>query len=261
MFADPFHLEGEAWLENWNLAYAPKATYGGLASGDPATQRTQVYLNGDVWEEGGVGVSFGGEVALSGGVSQGCTPIGETWTITRASRNIIQQIANRPAYELLVETFNNLPPEQQQQSRGNLFLGLVVDEYREEFRRGDFLIRNLLGADPNSGAIAVGALPRAGQSVQFQRRDAAAASKDVAAVLASTRQHLGVTPIYGGCLCVCNGRGRRLFGAPHHDARRVAQCFPDLGLAGLFCNGELGPVGQRTFLHGHTASLALFVKR
>jgi small ligand-binding sensory domain FIST len=218
-------------------------------------------LNGDVWEEGGVAVSFGGEVALTGVISQGCTPIGEPWTITRASRNIIHQIANRPAYELLVETFNGLPPDQQQKSRGNLFLGLVVDEYREEFRRGDFLIRNLLSADPHSGAIAVGALPRAGQSIQFQRRDATAASEELAALLVSTRQHLGDTPIYGGCLCVCNGRGRRLFGGPHHDARRVCQYFQELGLAGFFCNGEIGPVGNRTFLHGYSVSLALFVKR
>jgi small ligand-binding sensory domain FIST len=261
VFADPFHLDGEAWLQNWNAAYAPAPTYGGLASGHPATPRTQVYLNGEVWEEGGVALSVGGEVGLAGVISQGCTPIGDPWTITRVSQNIIQQIANRPAYELLVETFNALPADQQQKSRGHLFVGLVVDEYQEDFRRGDFLIRNLLGADPHSGAIAVGALPRAGQSIQFQRRDAAAASEDLAALLVTAQRRLRDTTIYGGCLCSCNGRGRRFFAQAHHDARQVRQCFGNLGLTGFFCNGEIGPVGDRAYLHGYTAALALFVKR
>jgi small ligand-binding sensory domain FIST len=203
----------------------------------------------------------GGAVGLHGVISQGCTPIGETWTLTRVDGNVIQEIGNRPAYEVLVETFNTLPTREQRKTSGNLFIGLVVNEYLEEFHRGDFLVRNLLGVDPKSGVIAVGAQPRAGQTVQFHRRDAAAATEDMAELLARAQKQLGGAAVYGGCLCCCNGRGRGLFGAANHDARMIQEKFGPLGMAGFFCNGEIGPVGERNFLHGYTASLALFVRK
>jgi small ligand-binding sensory domain FIST len=261
VFADPFSLDAEAWLKQWNAAYAGRPILGGLASGNFADRATQVYLNGDVFEDGGVALSVGGGVRLQGVISQGCTPIGETWTITQAERNIIGQIGNRPAYQRLVETFEQLPAAEQQQARGNLFVGLVINEYLEEFHRGDFLIRNLLGADPASGALAVGAFPRLGQTVQFQRRDARAATEDMAAMLARAKRELGGGEVLGGVLCCCNGRGRRLFGEPSHDARMVQERLGPTGLTGFFCNGEIGPVGEKNFLHGYTASLALFVRR
>jgi small ligand-binding sensory domain FIST len=260
-FIDPFHLDSEAWLRTWNEAYAPLPVLGGLASGIFEDQTTQVYLNGDVFEEGGVAISIGGDVKPVGVISQGCTPIGQTWTLTKVEQNIIQEIGNRPAYEVLAETFEGLSQQEKRTVRGNLFIGLVVNEYLEDFHRGDFLIRNLLGADPKSGAIAVGALPRAGQTVQFQRRDAAAAEEDMNELLDRAKIKLGAAIIYGGCLCSCNGRGRGLFGEPNHDAQKVQQRFGPVGLAGFFCNGEIGPIGEKNFLHGFTASLALFVKK
>ncbi len=260
-FADPFHLDAEGWMRTWNEAYAPLPVLGGLASGDSREQRTQVYLNGDVFEEGGVALSVGGDVKLQGVISQGCTPIGETWTLTRVEQNLIHEIGNRPAYEVLAETVNQLSAEDQRKTRGNLFIGLVVNEYLDEFHRGDFLVRNLLGGDQRSGILAVGALPRAGQTIQFQRRDAAAATEDMNELLSHTKEQLAGAMVYGGCLCCCNGRGQNLFGSPNHDAQTVQRQLGPLGLAGFFCNGEIGPVGERNFLHGYTASLALFVKK
>lgn len=260
VFADPFHLDAERWLRGWNEAYAPLPVLGGLAGGDPVDQTAQVYWNGEVFEAGGVALSVGGPVKLVSVISQGCTPIGNTWTITRVERNLIHEIGNRPAYEVLLQTFNELPAAEKQKAQGNLFVGLVINEYLEEFQRGDFLIRNLLGADPRSGALAVGAFPRLGQTLQFQRRDAAAATEDMVALLSRAKANLDRATIYGACLCSCNGRGHRLFGRPNHDAGLVQQQLGPLGLAGFFCNGEIGPVGDRNFLHGYTASLALFVK-
>lgn len=260
-FIDPFHLDSESWLRGWNEAYPRVPVYGGLASGVFADQTTQVYLNGDVYEEGGVAVSVGGGVTLAGVISQGCTPIGETWTLTRVEQNHIHRIANRPAYDVLSETVGRMPPEEQRKLRGNLFIGLVVNEYLEDFHRGDFLVRNLIGGDPQTGVLAVGAMPRAGQTMQFQRRDAAAATEDMSELLARTHEQLGGATVYGGCLCCCNGRGKHLFGKSGHDAQLVQKEFGDIGVAGFFCNGEIGPVGERNFLHGYTASLALFVKR
>jgi small ligand-binding sensory domain FIST len=261
VFADPFQMDADAWLNSWNEAYSPLPIVGGLASGNPSERRTQLYLNGDVLESGGVAISIAGKVTLANVISQGCTPIGETWTVTKAEHNIIHQIGNQPAYQVLLDTVNRLSSEEQKLARGNLFVGLVVNEYLEEFHRGDFLIRNLLGADPQSGCIAVGALPRIGQTLQFQRRDAPAATEDMAALLHRAKARLGQKAIYGGCLCSCNGRGSGLFGYPHHDARLVQAELGPTPLAGFFCNGEIGPIGDRNFLHGYTASLALFVEK
>ena len=260
-FIDPYHMDAEVWLRSWNASYDSLPVYGGLASGNFPEPLTQVYLDGEVFEDGGVAIAVGGEVSLSGVVAQGCTPIGETWTLTRVEQNLIRHIGNRPAYAVLAETVNQLSPAEQLQARGNLFIGLVVNEYLEDFHRGDFLVRNLIGGDPNSGVLAVGALPRAGQTIQFQRRDAASASQDMNDLLEGVRKSLADTTIYGGCLFCCTGRGKNLFGRTSHDAGLVQDHFGPLGLAGFFCNGEIGPIGQKNFLHSHTAALALFVKK
>jgi small ligand-binding sensory domain FIST len=260
-FVDPFHLDSESWIRSWNNDYAGLPVFGGLASGRFPEPLTQVYLDGAVHEEGGVAIAIGGDVELTGVISQGCTPIGETWTLTRVEQNYIHNIGNRPAYSVLAETFQKLPPDEQRKSQGNLFIGLVVNEYLAEFHRGDFLVRNLIGGDPKSGVLAVGAMPRAGQTMQFQRRDATAATEDMNELLGHSKKRLEGATVYGGCLCCCNGRGRHLFGRPNHDVEIIQQCLGPLGLAGFFCNGEIGPVGRKNYLHGFTASLALFVKK
>lgn len=258
-FIDPFHLEPEEWLRSWNKNYAALPVYGGLASSSEPL--AQVYLDGKVYEDGGVAIAIGGDVALAGVISQGCTPIGEAWTLTRVEQNLIRHIGNRPAYEVLSDTVQKLSPEEQKKAQGNLHIGLVVNEYLEEFHRGDFLVRNLIGGDPNSGVLVVGTVPRMGQTIQFQRRDAASASEEMNEMLALEKTRLATTEIYGGCLFCCNGRGKNLFGRPSHDSELVQAHFGPTGLAGFFCNGELGPVGDKNFVHGFTASLALFVKK
>ena len=264
-FLDPFHLDGESWLRSWNQNYPQQPVYGGMAaggiSGDAPEPFTQLYLNGEVFEDGGVVLAIGGEVAVTGVVSQGCTPIGEAWTLTRVEHNLIRNIGNRPAYAVLSETVQKLSAEDQKKSAGNLHIGLVVNEYLEDFHRGDFLVRNLLGGDPESGVLAVGALPRMGQTVQFQRRDAAAASEDLNELLARTKNTLENREIFGGALFCCNGRGKNLFGRPSHDAELLQAHFGPTGVAGFFCNGEIGPVGDKNFLHGFSAAAALFVKK
>ncbi len=261
VFANPFGMNGEAWLRQWNQAYPGIPAIGGLASGDFSAELSQVYLNGTVHEEGIVAVAIRGEVTLETVVSQGCTPIGESWTITRADRNFILGIGNRPAYSVLMETFEGLSQEERKKSQNNLFVGLAIDEYRDELHCGDFLVRNLLGGDPKNGALAVGAYPRTGQTLQFQRRDSETADAELSALLAEARTRLAGRPIYGGCLTVCNGRGTRLFGVPDHDAGLVQEQLGPAAITGFFGHGELGPVARQNFLHGYTASLGLFVPK
>ncbi len=261
LLADPFHLPNDDWLECWNDAYSPLPMLGGLAAGLMGKPESFLYLNGDVFNEGMVALSVGGDVTLQGMVSQGCKPIGETWTITEVDQNKILAIANKPAFITLAETYNGLPAPIRERSKFNLFLGLVIDEYQEEFLRGDFLIRNLLAADPKSGALTVGAYPRPGQTLQFQLRDAEAADEDLSASLTLAKEALNGENILGGCLFSCSGRGENLFNSPHHDAKMIQETIGPLSLSGFFCNGEIGPVGSRSFLHGYTAALALFVKK
>ena len=260
LFADPFTIDAERLLDTFSTAYPGTPLMGGMASGNPQVRRTQLFLNGQVVEEGAVALALGGPISIRSIVSQGCNPIGRPWTITEAEGQIIASIAGRPALDVLMETVNELPPDQQERAQRNLLVGLAMDEYRDDFGRGDFLIRNLIGADRERGAIAVSASPREGQTIQFQLRDAAAADEDLRLLLEAERATLQGEESLAALLWSCNGRGVGLFGGPDHDAKAVAEILGSIPLAGFFCNGEIGPVGSKNFLHGFTASIALFSK-
>lgn len=257
LFADPFTIDAEALLAGLSGAYPRTPVVGGMASGDFQQRRTHVFLNRHVYPNGAVALALGGAYRLRTVVSQGCMPIGRPWTITGADGQLIHTIAQRPAYDVLVDTLKALPPDVQDRARGNLLVGLAMDEYREELGRGDFLIRNIVGVDLNGGALAVSAFPRVGQTIQFQIRDRATADQDLNELLSAAAQSPR-QPV-AALLCSCNGRGVGLFGAPDHDAAVLARRLGPLPVAGFFCSGEIGPVGSRNFLHGFTASIALIV--
>ena len=172
-------------------------------------------------------LGLGGAATLRPVVSQGCEPIGDAWTITDAAGHIVKAIGSRPAYQVLVETIQGLDAARRQRANGNLLVGLAMDEYRDEFKRGDFLIRNLMGVDPTSGAIAVAAEPRIGQTLQFQIRDARAADEELRHMLHSAQDG---SASCRGTAVACNGRGTGLFGAPDHDARTVRELLGPLPL-------------------------------
>jgi small ligand-binding sensory domain FIST len=190
-------------------------------------------------------------VAIQSVVSQGCRPIGHPFTVTRADRNLVVELGGQPALQRLQELAAGVTEDDRALLRQGLHVGLVVDEHKSDFERGDFLVRNVLGADPDAGSIAVGDHVDVGRTLQFQVRDRDAADEDLRALLASREAA-------GALLFTCNGRGQHLFGAPDHDSGVLDQLLGPLPVAGAFCAGELGPVGGRNFLHGFTASLALF---
>ena len=259
LFADPFTLDAEALLEGLSAGYPGTPLVGGLASGDPRLRATHLFLNGEVYDRGAVALALGGPYTVRTIVSQGAAPIGDTWTITGAQGHIIETIAQRPAYQVLVDTLRALPPAMQRRAQGNLLVGLAMDEQRGEFRRGDFLIRNLMEVNEERGTLTVGALPRVGQTIQFQLRDPDAADEDLRELLERARKELGARRPVGALLCSCNGRGVGLFGTPDHDARTLVDLLGPIAVAGFFCNGEIGPVGEHNFLHGFTASIALVI--
>jgi small ligand-binding sensory domain FIST len=259
IFADPFRMDCEALLEGLARAYPHAPMVGGLASAHPLLQRSFVFLNGEVFGEGGIALALGAPYSILPLVSQGCEPIGEPWTITSVRGNLVETISNRPAYELLLETIQELPPLLQRRARRNLLVGLAANEYRERFERGSFLVRPLIGVDRLSGGLAIGAMPRVGQTIQFQMRDAATADMDLRDRLEQVRAELGERQPIAAILCTCNGRGMNLFDMPNHDAEAVEHYLGSVPLAGFFCNGEIGPVDGRPFLHGFTACLALLL--
>jgi small ligand-binding sensory domain FIST len=253
-------LSHENWLKDWDAATQGRPTVGGF-TGTPVTTATALFCDGEVYTEGAVALALEGDVTIEPVLSQACRPVGSPWTITRADHNIIHQVGNRPILEVLRDTLEGLSVDEQQQARGNIFIGLVMDEYKASFGTGDFLVRNLAAIDPHTGAVAIATPPRVGQNLQFQIRDAVTASVDFEELLKRRLQSLGDRSVYGACLFDCVGRGSSLFGVSNHDAGIVKTLLPDTPLSGLFCNGELAPVGGRTLLHGYAASLGLFVDK
>ncbi len=256
LLADPNSVPIEPWLAAWTEAFPGTPCFGGLASGGSDGGDTFVFRDRELIAGGGVALGFQGGVKIHTLVSQGCRPIGDPLPVTAVEQNIIQSLGARPAFKVLDEAFQSLSDREKQRARGNLFAGLAIREDIEEFHRGDFLIRNILGADESSGGVAVGAMPRVGQTVQWQLRDAKAADEDLQ-FMAKRMAAKEVKP-FASLVFSCGGRGRMLFGAPNHDAAVIADSFSPHPSAGCFCNGEIGPVGGRNFVHGYTASIALF---
>lgn len=257
LLTNPFGFGVDDWLAEWNAAFPGVPTVGGLASGGREPETIAVFHNGHVIE-GGVLVGLNGALRVASAVSQGCRPIGEPLPVTKAEDNIIFSLGSRPAYQALESAFQSLSETERSHAQGNLFAGIASSEYVEDFRSGDFLIRNIIGADPDSGAVVIGGIPRIGQTVQYQLRDRQAAHADLRRVLRRTAAEAG-HPVASLLFC-CTGRGSAFFGKPNHDATMLEEVLGPHSSAGFFCNGEVGPVAGRNCVHSYTASCAIFVE-
>ena len=222
-------------------------------------------LNGQIYEEGVVGVAMAGQIEFDVIVSQGCRPIDEPYVITKAEGNVVGEIAGRPTIHVLSEILEALPEKDKKLSENALFVGIVMNENQTNFRRGDFLIRNIVGFDPESGSLMVGALLKAGQTIQFQLRDCETSAEDLKILLEKLKSKTDASsrgaPPHGGAgalLVSCCGRGRGLYGVPDHDAKMIQRLSGPLALAGFFANGEIGPIGEKNYIHGYTSSLGIF---
>jgi small ligand-binding sensory domain FIST len=254
---NPFGFTVDDWLADWNNAFPDAPTVGGLASGGREPGTIAVFHNGRVIE-GGVVVGLKGALRVVSAISQGCRPIGEPLPVTKAEDNIIFALGSRPAYQALESAFQSLTETERSHAQGNLFAGIASSEYVEVFRPGDFLIRNIIGADPDSGAVVIGGIPRVGQTVQYQLRDRQAAHADLRRVLRRAAAEIG-HPLASLLFC-CTGRGEVFFGKPNHDAGMLEEVLGPHSSAGFFCNGEIGPVAGRSCVHSYTASCAIFVE-
>jgi len=257
MLAEPFSFPADWLLQKLNEDRPGMPVVGGMASGAHAPGQNKLFWNGATYDEGAIALRMHGALRVRTVVSQGCRPIGRHFVITKAQQNVILELSGKPALAQLQEVFAGLTPREQQLVHQGLHLGRVTNEYQDKFGQGDFLVRNVIGGDPEQGSIAIGDFVRPGQTVQFHVRDAETADEDLRSLLAAAKGTMAEGP-RGGLLFTCNGRGTRLFPEPHHDAQTVQTELGGIPLAGFFAQGEIGPIGGRNFLHGFTASLALF---
>jgi len=258
VLGEPFSFPADFLLERMNEDRPNVPVIGGMASGGAQPGENRLLFGPIVFDEGAVALHVSGPIRLKTVVSQGCRPIGRPFVVTKAERNVIYELGGKPALVQLREIFDTLPTSEQRLVQRALHVGRVVSEYKERFEQGDFLIRNVIGIDANSGAIAIGDYLRPGQTVQFHVRDQEAADAELRQLLADVRGKSETSPA-GALLFTCNGRGTRMFSQPHHDAEAISRALGPLPLAGFFAQGELGPIGQQNFIHGFTASIGLFL--
>jgi small ligand-binding sensory domain FIST len=256
LIADPFTFPTEEFFP-WVAERAPGLpVIGGNASAAKGPGGNRIVTRGRTVTDGAAGVIIGGGVELTTVVSQGCRPYGSPLTVTRSERNVIYELAGKPTMERLVDQIKQglSVAEVANLESGGLHLGRVIDEHRSEFGRGDFLVRNVVGVDRATGAVAVNDEVPLGTTVQFHVRDAETADEDLRELLATRQAN-------GALVFTCNGRGERLFDQPDHDASVVSELVGAVPNAGFFAAGEFGPIGGSNFVHGFTAAIALFCDR
>ncbi|MCD0447855.1 FIST C-terminal domain-containing protein [Actinocorallia sp. API 0066] len=252
LLADPHSFPVDAFVERSEEVLPGLPLVGGLAGGGLGESR--LFVDDKVIESGAVGVVIGGPVEAMTLLSQGARPIGPLMTVTSAEQNILFELAGAPALEKLEEVVAGLTGEERDLAADGLLIGVAMDEYAEEHEQGDFLVRGVVGVDPDTGALAVGDVVETGQTVRFQVRDAGAADHDLEALV----RGFDVGPVEGALLFSCNGRGRAMFGGSDHDIRALTG-FGSVG--GFFADGEIGPVAGRNHVHGFTASILAFGNR
>lgn len=260
LLGEPFSFPADWLLERLNEDRPGVPVLGGMASGSYSPGGNRVVLNQETFDQGAVAALIHGPVQIRAVVSQGCRPIGRTFVVTKAEQNVILELSGKPPLAQLQEVLGELSAEDQELAQKGLHVGRVINEYQDQFGRGDFLVRNCIGADRKSAALAIGDYVRPGQTVQFHVRDARTADEDLRALIEAAKGSSAGAAL-GALLFTCNGRGTRLFDQPHHDAGVVSQSLGEIPVAGFFAQGEIGPIGGKNFLHGFTASAALFSRR
>jgi small ligand-binding sensory domain FIST len=253
-FGDPFTTPTNQFLAALDAAAGGSPLIGGMASAARQPGENILIRNDETIDDGFVGVSLSGAIDVQTIVSQGCRPIGKPLVITKGRENIIEQLGGKPALDQVRDLVESLPPGERELLSHGLLIGRAISEYRDNFGRGDFLVRNLMGVDQSSKAIAVTDRIRVGQTVQFHVRDAVTADEDLTLMLET--QNYGPSAA-AALLFSCNGRGTRMFSQMSHDITVARAAMPQTPVAGFFAAGELGPVGGKNFIHGHTASMAL----
>lgn len=251
LIPDPFSFPADSFLARFHQDRPGVPVVGGMASAARGPGGNRLAIDDRVVDHGAVGAFLPSSLTVTTVVSQGCRPVGSPFAVTRAEDNVVYELAGKPALERLQEVAAEADDDDRRLLAQFVHIGRVIDERKVDFERGDFLVRNVLGADPRAGAIMVNDIVEVGATTQFQVRDAVSADDDLSSLMRARSADAAL-------LFTCNGRGSHLFQTPDHDATMVSDCLGGVPLAGMFCAGELGPIGGRNFVHGFTASVVLF---
>jgi small ligand-binding sensory domain FIST len=257
LLPDPYSFPTDLVLTELAQRAPGVPVLGGIASARTLDGNAALFLGDGLCGDGAVGVAFSGVEVLPC-VSQGAAPVGPELTVTAADGHVIRELAGRPALETLRQAIEGLEPAEQVLVASGLLLGIVIDGGKPEYEQGDFLVRGVIGADPEAGTLTVGARVHEGTVVRLHARDAASADRDLRDALGLRREALGGSAPAGALVFSCNGRGEGMFGMPDHDALALDEELDGAPAAGFFAAGEIGPVGGDSFLHGFTATVAVF---
>lgn len=258
ILADPFSIQVEKLLMGLDFAFPHSTKVGGLASGGRSYAENALYVNSNIHRSGAIGLALHGNVVLDTIVSQGCRPIGKVMQVTKCEGNELIELNEQTPFEALKEMFTMLSDRDKELIQHSLFLGIVMDELRNDPQLGDFLIRNIVEIDPRTGTLKISELLKEGQTVQFHLRDADTSSKDLRSMLTHYKKNGLRESASSALLFQCLGRGSYLYGKPNHDTLMFKDLVGDIPLAGFFCNGEIGPVSGYTYLHGYTSAYGIF---
>ncbi|GAB3462691.1 FIST N-terminal domain-containing protein [Streptomonospora sediminis] len=257
LLVNPYEFPAQSFVERSTDALGGLPLVGGLADGMRGQDSVRLFCDGEVADSGAVGLLLGGAGVVGTMVSQGCRPIGPAMAVTKAEGNVILELAGESAYERLESLVNTLPAEEQEIAGGGLHIGIAMDEYADTHERGDFLVRAVVGADPEAGALTIGEMIDVGQTVRFQIRDHDSAAADLVERLQTFREETAGRTA-AALLFSCNGRGASMFATADHDVRLVQQNLGIETVGGFFAAGEIGPVAGRNHVHGLTACVLAF---
>ncbi len=253
VFGDPFSFD-ENYLQGLDRAYPHSRKVGGLASGGKHAGSTALYLGKRMHRSGVVTLALTGNIQIDPIVAQGCRPIGEPMFVTAAHENLIRELDGRMPRDVLADVFEKLDADDRELFSQALALGLAIAPGRSEYAPGDFLVRTVLGMDPQSGALWVNGQMKEHGVVQFHVRDAAASAQDLERSLVAYQSAARRASPSAALLFSCHGRGATLYGQADHDSNAFRRVIGDVPVGGLFCSGEIGPLQNTTFLHSHSSS-------
>ncbi len=260
LLPDPFSFRIDSLVQGLDYAFPTATKIGGLISGAKRPGQNALWIQDKLYRNGAVGAALYGNVVVDPIVAQGCKPIGKQLRVTKCDRNIVFELDGKPAVNALHDMVQGLGEIEQALVRESLFIGIAMNEFRSSHKAGDFLVRTIIGIEPNLGALVVSESMREEQTVQFHVRDAATSADDLRLLLKGYRDEHS-EQAQGALMFSCLGRGEHLYGMSNHDSECFRQYMGSVPLSGFFCNGEIGPVGGTTFLHGYTSSFGIFRRK
>jgi small ligand-binding sensory domain FIST len=260
IMADPFSPWVNDFIEGLDYVWPDSVKVGGIASGGKKCGENALFTETQVHHKGVVAVALSGNIAVSTAVAQGCRPIGEALRITDCETNVLMEVEGERPLHYLQRLSATLSEEDRELMSNSLFVGIDTDPFPDEecIGPGDYIIRNLIGIDKNVGALVVNENLHVGRTVQFHVRDKVASAEDLKDTLSRCIGQPDYTQPEGALLFSCMGRGEQLYGVGGHDSGRFRETVGEVPLGGFFCNGEIGPVGGTTYIHGYTSAFGLF---